>query len=202
MDARLRRLESLVNAIPSTVYTAGDVTAPTTSIPSAPFTDPSGVSDDGVPPSSAHVFPVTGLSTYFTCNPETQDVQHNPQTNLHGFYSQIQDPDQLAEAVSRMSLITSYLYYDDEGCTRWQGETLGFPILELLADHHVLARNRLTADRHSYPATSHLLGDKLVNESNLFFNRTMGPTGTNPHTMWKLTMSSIEPGLMDRCVSH
>ena len=140
MDARLRRLELLVNAIPSTVYTAGDVTAPTTSIPSAP-TDPSGVSDDGVPPSSIHVFPVTGLSTYFTYNPETQDVQHNPQTNLHSFYSQIQDPDQLAEAVSRMSLITSYLYYNDEGCTHWQGETLGFPILELLANCHVLARN-------------------------------------------------------------
>ena len=202
MDARLRRLESLVNAIPSTVYTAGDVTAPTTSIPSAPFTDPSGVSDDGVPPSSVHLFPVTSPSAYFTRNPETQDAQHNPQPNLHGFYSQIQDPDQLAEAASRMSLITSYLYYDDEGCTRWQGETLGFPILELLADRHVLARNRSTADGHSYPATSHLLGDKPVNESDLFFNRTTGPTGTNPHTMWKLTMSSFEPGLMDRCVSH
>ena len=99
MDARLRRLELLVNAIPSTVYTAGDVTAPTTSIPSAP-TDPSGVSDDGVPPSSVHVFPVTGPSAYFTRNPETQDTQHNPQTNLRGFYSQIQDPDQLAEAAS------------------------------------------------------------------------------------------------------
>jgi len=199
MDARLRRLELLVNAIPSTVYTAGGVTAPTTSIPSASFTDPSGVSDDGVPPSSVHVFPVTGLSAYFTRNPETQDTQHNPQTNLR---SQIQDPDQLAEATSRMSLTASYLYYDDEGCTRWQGETSGFPILELLTDRHVLARNRSTADGHSYPATSHLLGDKPVNESDLFFDRTADPTGTNPHTMWKLTMSSIEPGLMDRCVSH
>jgi len=66
MDACLRRLELLVNAILSTVYTAGDVTAPTTSIPLAPFTDPSGVSDDGVPLSSVHVFPVTGLSVYFT----------------------------------------------------------------------------------------------------------------------------------------
>jgi len=107
----------------------------------APFTDPSGVSDDGVPLSSVHVFPVTGLSVYFTRNSETQDAQHNPQTNLHGFYSQIQDPDQLAEAASRMSLIVSYLYYDDEECTHWQGETLGFPILELLADCHVLAQN-------------------------------------------------------------
>ena len=202
MDARLRRLESLVNAIPSTVYTAGGVTAPATSIPSAPFTDPSGVSDDSVPPSSVHVFSVTGPSAYFTRNPETQDTQHNPQTNLRGFYSQIQDPDQLAEAASRMSLTASYLYYDDEGCTRWQGETSGFPILELLADRHVSARNRSTVDGHSYPTTSHLPGDKPVNESNLFLNRTTGPTGTNPHTMWKLTMSSIEPGLMDRCVSH
>jgi len=127
--------------IPSTVYTAGDLTAPATSIPLALFTDPSGVSDDGVPPLSVHVFPVTSLSMYFTCNPETQDAQHNPQTNLRGFYSQIQDPDQLAEAASRMSLIAFYLYYDDEGCTCWQGETLGFPILELLANCHVLARN-------------------------------------------------------------
>jgi len=101
-----------------------------------------------------------------------------------------------------MSLIASYLYYDDKGCTCWQGETLGFLILELLADCHVLAQNQLTADKHSYPTTSHLLGNKPVNESDLLFNRTMGPTGTNPHMMWKLTMSSIKPGLMDRCVSH
>jgi len=125
VDACLQRLELLVNAIPSTVYTASDVTAPTMSIPLALFTDPSGVSDDGVPPSSVHLFPVTSPSAYFICNPETQDAQHNPQPNLHGFYSQIQNPDQLAEAVLRISLIASYLYYDDEGYTRWQGETLG-----------------------------------------------------------------------------
>jgi len=202
MDAHLQHLELLVNAILSTVYTTGDVTAPTTSIPLAPFTDSLGVSDNGVLPSSVHLFPVTSPSAYFTHNPETQDTQHNLQTNLRGFYSQIQDPDQLAEITSRMSLIASYLYYDDEGCTCWQGEILGFPILELLVDHYVLAQNQSMADRHLYPATSHLLGNKPVNESDFFFNRTTGPTGTNPHTMWKLTMSSIEPGLMDRCVSH
>jgi len=202
MDERIRRLESLVNAIPPTVYTAGGATAPTTSIPSAPFTDHSGISDDGIFSSSVHVFPVAGPSAYFTHNPETQDMQHNPQTNSRGLYSQIQDPDQLAEAASWMSLTASYLYYDDEGCTRWQGETSGFPILELLADRHVPARNRSTADGHSYLATSHLPDNKPVNGSNSFFNRTTGPTGTNPLTMWKLTMSSIEPGLMDRCASQ
>jgi len=36
-----------------------DVTVPMTSIPLALFTDPSGVSDDSVPPSSVHVFPIT-----------------------------------------------------------------------------------------------------------------------------------------------
>jgi len=117
MDAHLQHLESLVNAILSTVYTAGDVTAPTMSIPLAPFTDSLGASDDGVLSSSVHLFPVTSSSAYFTHNPETQDAQHNPQINLRGFYSQIQDPDQLAEVTLRMSLIASYLYYDDEGCT-------------------------------------------------------------------------------------
>jgi len=106
----------------------------------------------------------------------------------------------LAEAASRMSLITSYLYYDDEGCTRWQGETSGLPILGLLADRYVSARNRSTADGHSYLDSSHLPDDKPANGSKWFFNRTKRPIGTDPHTMWKLTMSSIKPELMDRCV--
>jgi len=59
MDAYLQCLELLVNAILSIVYTAGDVTVPMTSIPLALFTDTSGVSDDSVPPSSVHVFPIT-----------------------------------------------------------------------------------------------------------------------------------------------
>jgi len=210
MDERLRRLESLVDAIPSTVFAAGGVTttAQMASILTTSLTDASETPDDGTLPPSLHVFSVAGPSAHFAHDAEIQDMQHNPQTNfdssfgnLDGLHSQIQNPDQLAEAASRISLTTSYLYHDDEGCTRWQGETSGFPILELLAERHVHAPNRSTADGQLYLEPPHLPDDKPVNGSNWFSDRTVCPTGTNPHMMWKLTMSSIEPQLMDRCVS-
>ncbi len=41
---------------------------------------------------------------------------------------------QLAEETARMSVSPSYLYLDDEGYTRWQGETSGLPLLDFLVE--------------------------------------------------------------------
>jgi len=43
--------------------------------------------------------------------------------------------DDLAEHTSRISLSPSYLYFDDEGYTRWQGETSGSALLDLIVEN-------------------------------------------------------------------
>ena len=44
--------------------------------------------------------------------------------------------ERLVEDTARLSLSSSYLYLDDEGYTRWQGEMSGLPILDLLVERH------------------------------------------------------------------
>jgi hypothetical protein len=48
-----------------------------------------------------------------------------------------------------MSFSSSYLYFDDEGYTRWQGETSGLPLLDLLV------QNYSPTAKNEHPDTSH-----------------------------------------------
>lgn len=202
----MRRIELLVDAIPSTVFATSGVVPPTVSSPAAALVDFS----SGVPPPSLDVLPLAGPSAHFTRDLKSEEMQHNPQTIFsscpgisYSSRSQIQNPDQLAEATSRMSLTPSYLYFDDEGCTRWQGETSGFPVLDLLIDRRTPAQNQSATDSQSYPDSSHPSDDKPVDGTNSdqLSNKILH-LDANPHTIWKLTVSSIDPELMDRYVSH
>jgi hypothetical protein len=211
----MHHLETLIQAIPPAVFAAGGLVSPTshastdsTTSPVAPFVYPSGI-PPGVPPPSLHVFPLTGPSAHFTHEPKVEE-RHSPRTsfgpffgNSYGPYSQIQSPDQLAEATSRMSLTASYLYFDDEGYTRWQGETSGLPVLDLLVERHAPPQSRATADSRSRSdSISSHPGDKAANATNSdwFPNRTLRRTDVNPQTLWKLITSYILPELMDRHV--
>lgn len=212
----MHHLETLIQAIPPAVFAAGGVLPPnpmthnstdSASSPIAPFMYPAGI-PPGVPPPSLHVFPLMNPSTHFTHDPKFDERQQSPQASFGSFFgsshnsqSQVQNPDQLAEATSRMSLTASYLYFDDEGCTRWQGETSGLPVLDLLVERHTPAQNRTTMDPRTHSeSTSANPSDKIANasDSNWFPNRPLRRTDMNPQTLWKLITSYIVPELMDR----
>ncbi|KAF9449160.1 hypothetical protein P691DRAFT_812963 [Macrolepiota fuliginosa MF-IS2] len=219
LEDRMHHLETLIQAIPPAVFAAGGVlpqnsvshnSTESPSSPIAPFMYPAGI-PHGVPPPSLHVFPLMNPSTHFTRDPKLDDRQQSPQTSFGSFFGgpcgpqgQVQNTDQLAEATSRMSLTASYLYFDDEGYTRWQGETSGFPVLDLLVERHTPPNNRRTTDHRSRSESisSSNPGDKSANATipEWFPNRSLRRTDMNPQTLWKAITSYIIPELMDSLV--
>ncbi|KAJ6453418.1 fungal-specific transcription factor domain-containing protein [Mycena vitilis] len=146
--------------------------------PVAPFLFPGFGS--GVPPPSLHLFPLTNPSTHFT--------PHEIKPDESVFPSPLSpSPDLLAEETSRLSLSASYLYFDDEGYTRWQGEASGLPLLDLLVERHV-------------PASDAVPPSVTPVEQDWFPNRTPRRTDVNPQTLWRLITSYIAPELMDSLV--
>lgn len=189
----MHHLETLISAIPPTVFVAGQMpSAPlghsspdVAASPMLPFMYPTGL-PSGVPPPSLHVFPLMNPSTHFTqnANPESSHQRsHSLGPFLHSYSI---TPDQLAEETSRLSLTASYLYFDDEGYTRWQGETSGLPVLDLLVESHSTQEKQETK---SYPDPSAV---------EWFPNRHPRRTDVNPQTLWRLITTYIVPDLMDR----
>ncbi|KAJ7677809.1 fungal-specific transcription factor domain-containing protein [Mycena polygramma] len=189
LEDRMHHLETLIQAIPPAVFAAGsanDHPASTSmgevpASPIAPFLFPGFGS--GVPPPSLHVFPLTNPSTHFTPHEIKHDESMFP-TSLTG---DTPSPDLLAEETSRLSLSASYLYFDDEGYTRWQGEASGLPLLDLLVERHV-------------PASDAVPPSVTPVEQDWFPNRTPRRTDVNPQTLWRLITSYIAPELMDSLV--
>ncbi|KAJ7607206.1 fungal-specific transcription factor domain-containing protein [Roridomyces roridus] len=189
LEDRMHHLETLIQAIPPAVFAAGHAgddhpmsmgDAPAS--PIAPFMFPSFAS--GVPPPSLHVFPLTNPSTHFT--PKPLKIDESIATPL--LSGDASSPDQLAEETSRLSLSASYLYFDDEGYTRWQGETSGLPLLDLLVERHVPSSDAATP-----PSVAPV-------EQDWFPNRTPRRTDVNPQTLWRLITSYVAPELMDSLV--
>ncbi|KAJ7131481.1 hypothetical protein C8R44DRAFT_774917 [Mycena epipterygia] len=105
----MHHLETLIQAIPPAVFAAGSAgDHPTAS-----------VSMSDVPAS-----PIASFMQSHGASPRRSRLQ-------------TPSPDQLANDTARLSLSASYLYFDDEGYTRWQGEASGLPLLDLLVERHV-----------------------------------------------------------------
>jgi hypothetical protein len=201
----MHHLETLIQAIPPAVLAAGgSANVPpagtlspldSASSPFTPFVTPSHTYSSGVPPPSLHVFPLLNPSTHFQ-DTKSGDRQQSP----HGAFRSLLGPqgnfisDHLVDEPSRMSL-TPYLYFDDEGYTRWQGETSGLPLLDILVERH-----SPNPARESSPHTDSSWSNSKCHPD-WFPNRTPRRTDINPETLWRLITSYIVPELMDRCVS-
>jgi hypothetical protein len=201
LEDRMHHLEKLIQAIPSAVFAAGVATpghlpsdSPTSSLVPSMFPD---ASRSGVPPPSLHVFPLTNPSTHFTYDAKV-DERHISRRNslnlLSGGSYFSKNPDYCSDdRCSKASLTASYLYFDDEGYTRWQGETSGLPLLDLLAERHtpvacVEQRNR--SDSAS--------GMESAANPDWFPNRQPRRSDVDPQTFWRLITSYIAPKFMDR----
>ncbi|KAG1779952.1 fungal-specific transcription factor domain-containing protein [Suillus placidus] len=210
LEDRMHQLETLIQAIPPAVFAAGgagasaltsshllssdNIASPLASFASANHNFPA-----GVPPPSLHVFPLTNPSTHFRASPSMSSPRaQSPNTAFSSMLGQSSHTPNASnseqpEEISRMSISASYLYFDDEGYTRWQGETSGLPLLDLLVENHTLVKSE--ADKGSPDPT-------WANPSShtWFPNRTPRRTDVNPETLWRLITSYIVPELMDSLV--
>lgn len=168
------------------------------SSPVIPFMYPDGM-PSGVPPPSLHVFPLMNPSTHFTRDAKFDERHHSPHHSFSSLLTtgpfHIPPNDAMAED-SRVSLTASYLYFDDEGYTRWQGETSGLPVLDLLVERHPPMTNRDSSDQSRSDSNT----AKMASAANTewFPNRQPRRTDVNPQTLWKRITSYIIPELMDR----
>lgn len=193
----MHHLETLIQAIPPAVFAAGGVLGNPNIPPSSPI-DPSTNAHasfasskhafpPGVPPPSLTAYPLMNPSTFFAPT-KPLSRQSSPHSGLAATpsFNCSTSADQLADDVNRMSLSASYLYIDDEGYTRWQGETSGLPLLDLLQERH-----RVTTKQEP---------DAPVQTWSSPIPPSPRRGGNNPEHIWKSVTSVIAPDLMDSLV--
>lgn len=215
----MHQLETLIQAIPPAVFAAGgslqgssaQIQGDPASSPLASFASSTHTYPSGVPPPSLHVFPLMNPSTHFTAahtRPRSRSRAQSPNSVFQSMLGPYPGPrpaspaDEISEQTSRVSLSASYLYIDDEGYTRWQGETSGLPLLDLLVENHTPSSAQ-QHDRQGASSPDPIQSNNThVNaqhpNANWFPNRTPRRTDINPQTMWQLITSYIVPDLMDR----
>lgn len=218
LEDRMHHLETLIQAIPPAVFAASTTASPDSAgrsspepnaSPLAPFMTSAHTYPSGIPPPSLHVFPLTNPSTHFT----ESNISGRHQSPNRAFLSS-QAPqysgstanttnDPFAEELSTIPpLLASYLYFDDEGYTRWQGETSGLPLLDLLVERQSTSSKREASPQLESDNTSNT--SKAANATPSEFrwlpNRIPRRTDVNPETLWRLITSHILPELMDSLV--
>jgi len=208
----MHHLETMIQSIPPGVFAAaGDISTPPFSLesaasPLASFASSTHTYPSGVPPPSLHVFPLLNPSTHFATPHAARSGPQSPNSAYQSIFGHFpgapgSPTDDLAEHTSRISLSPSYLYFDDEGYTRWQGETSGLPLLDLIVENYTPRTKSETTDTN-YPDLSQPNADKNTKATNTdwFPNRTPRRTDINPGNLWRLITSCIVPDLMDRCM--
>ena len=151
----MRQLEQLIQAIPPSVFAANGLVNPTatsspqpstvgTTFPQSPRTYPS-----SVPPPHLNSYPLTNPSLRFTTNGNRSDehgsiptspnplLRNSPPEGATPVVPGCADPtEKFVGSTRRPSLSPSYMYLDDAGYPRWQGETSGLPFLDSLLERH------------------------------------------------------------------
>lgn len=132
--------------------------------------------------------PPPGLSTAKLTNPATHFIP--PALAI----------DSMTSGATSMALSPTYLYWDDEGFTRWQGAASGLPLLDLLVERN---HPQLTAPSVESPTLG--VDPKCNANSNceydFFPDRPLKRRVTiNPEMLWKTVTASIPPDLMDGLV--
>ena len=142
----------------------------------------------GIPPPSLSVNKLVNPATHFF-------PTHVP--------TLFQPPTAVAECMTDTiwghSLAPTYLYLDDEGSTRWQGEASGLPMLDLLVEQHV-PQLRGRSDRPSSVPNSTTI-QPLPSEPKWFPDRqTSKHVEVSPEALWSQVTAAIPPDLMDNLV--
>lgn len=202
----MHQLETLIQAIPPAVFVSGGLNSPqhltadpNISSPLSTFASMNHTFPSGVPPPSLHVFPLTNPSTHFTTEPPRGSPrQESPTTAFRSIMGQ---PSHLQNGSSEpleetCRIHASYLYFDDEGYTRWQGETSGLPLLDLLVENHTPLKSEM--DKSTADPSWASKQSPSSNTTTWFPNRTPRRTDINPEALWRLITSYIAPELMDR----
>lgn len=103
-----------------------------------------------------------------------------------------------------LPLASSYLYLDDQGSARWQGEMSGFPLLDVLLGHEhetSTSRHNSESPRNKSPNVTTMTDDDdqaaSPAPSDWFPDRQSIQDSVRPQDVWSLISVVISPELMD-----
>ena len=151
----MRQLEQLIQAIPPSVFAANGLVNPT--VPSSPQPPTTGATfppspqpyPSSVPPPHLNSYPLINPSLRFTANGngngENGTIPTSPNRLLRSSPPEGPTPtvpgcadptEKFMGSTRRLPLSPSYMYLDDAGYPRWQGETSGLPFLDSLVERH------------------------------------------------------------------
>lgn len=185
----MHQLESLIKAIPPAVFasiSAGGGSESAAATVAEIYGHSASLSPHAVLPSAA--MPLANPMGRFA-DPSLERRSHAP-----GSMSAESSIDQLVEMADRMSLAPSFHYRDNQGETRWQGETSGLPLLDMLIERY--------ADPARWPKSRDSKADlPPVGVDTEEYMPTPIASREAPDVksgiLWKQITDVIDPGLMD-----
>ncbi|EJD02515.1 uncharacterized protein FOMMEDRAFT_125041 [Fomitiporia mediterranea MF3/22] len=209
LEDRMHHLESLIQSIPFSLFSAQaaagaglpNAQLPASMDPSSPHASLASANHAyplGVPPPSLSLFPLMNPSTHFpTSNSNLTNVPIPQEPTTSGGAI----PKALNSNIDP-AMPPGYLYLDDEGYTRWQGESSGLPLLDFLVERKLPLSSGAHSDAAASPASeSWSRKSENVTTGDWFPDRQPRQSSTaNPETMWRLITSMIVPELMDNLV--
>lgn len=194
LEDRMHHLETLIQSIPTNIFEAAARAHASSLDPHALSLGPTSY-PPAVPPPSLTMSALTNPSMHFP------PVSSRPMS-FSAAFDRVHIPAQ------------SYMYWDEQGCKRWQGESSGLPLLDLLFDRAVAPGATISASgseaadspsaseqhqqqqHHNHPLDEHPSPQPAECE---WFPDRPAPRdeSINPESLWRVITSMIPPDLMD-----
>jgi hypothetical protein len=198
LEERMAQLEALIQSMPANIFQAQQQQLQQAAVASSQVQDApmSAVSDSNssnsfptIAPFPSMGVPPPGLSTTKLTNPATHFVPPRPASATGS----------ITAGMNTMSLSPTYLYWDDEGFTRWQGAASGLPLLDVLVERSIPVQ--LVSEPTPRPETQASSPLAFNTQQAYFPDRPSTRRVTiNPEMLWKTVTASIPPDLMDGLV--
>lgn len=190
----MQQIESFIHALPAGLFSGGGFDEPTT-----PVRTQSGSSTplNPVAPSSLSSHRLINPSRFF---PPLESSLGN--SNAYEDATHLHQPSHAAYPVP---LASSYLYLDDQGSTRWQGEMSGFPLLDILIEHREAAAMKQADSPASSKPSPTLAAESEADAASptphdWFPDRKRVQDSVRPEDVWMMIANVIQPDLMDKSV--
>lgn len=194
LEERMQQIESFIHALPAGLFSGGGFDEPTT-----PIKPQSGSSTplNPVAPSS--------LSSHRLINPSRFFPPLESSLGNSNVYEDATHLHQHSHAAYPVPLASSYLYLDDHGSTRWQGEMSGFPLLDILIEHREAAAMKQADSPASSKPSPTLAAESEADAASptphdWFPDRKRVQDSVRPEDVWMMIANVIQPDLMDNLV--
>lgn len=190
----MQQIESFIHALPAGLFSGTAFDEPTT-----PIKPQSGTSTplNLVAPSTLSSHRLINPSRFFP--PLTSTMADS---DVYEDATHLQQPSHTAYPIP---LASSYLYLDDQGSTRWQGEMSGFPLLDILIEQREAAAMKQADSPASSKPSPTLAPESEADATSpaphdWFPDRQRVQESVRPEDVWMMIASVIQPDLMDKSV--